>query len=131
MKDKKSDRKINALVRRMNKSIEKDELWRGCFVVRQVKKRCGKYEDNSGIWSSYLYIIIDKKTAQYGYSEWLESYSDFNAAHLWWGVNNFIVDGVKVWNEEPRPTIDNAVDYTKMPIPKNLTLIKPYGFFGM
>ena len=51
MKDKmrkKAQRKINKLVRNMNKNIHDDNLWRGRFIFRQTDAYWEKFEDGSG-----------------------------------------------------------------------------------
>ena len=117
MKNKKYDRFINTFVKKFNKSIEKDELWRGRFVLRQIRKAIF---DGS---CAYLYIAIDKKTGQFSYCDWVYVYSRdtyVSVNRLWHIINNFIINDVKVWEEDPNPYAAAPIDYTKTPVPKKL-----------
>lgn len=115
MKVKSHDRKMNKLARLFNQSIEKDELWRGRFVLRQVRKKCYRYNDGSGYESSYLYAIIDKKTGIYDL-DWFHNYSW--KSEIWRFINDFIIKTVDVWHENPQPSRETAIDYSKKPFPK-------------
>lgn len=114
MKLRKIQRKVNKIVRKLNKQIEDDELWKGRFYIRQVKRYMRPYYDRSGIDDAFLFEMYDKKTGMKQLSNRWYSYfvlKTFNK--LTWDLNNFIVDYVKVWQEDPRPNINNAIDYRK------------------
>lgn len=109
---KKIQRKVNKIVRKLNKQIEDDELWKGRFYIRQVKRYMKPYDDMSGIDDAFLFEMYDKKTGMKHLSNGWYSYfalKTFNK--LAWDLNNFIVDICKVWQEDPRPNINNAIDY--------------------
>lgn len=109
-------RKINKVVKLMNKSIEEDELWLGRFYARQKSRKVYEYEDRSGYCVFVTITIFDKKT---GFSK------DFKFDHygivlsgwkLWATMNSFIIDDCKVWEEDPRPTLATAIDYRKVKV---------------
>lgn len=111
---KKIQRKVNKIVRKLNKQIEDDELWKGRFYIRQVKRYMRPYYDRSGIDDAFLFEMYDKKTGMKQLSNGWHSYfalKTFN--RLAWDLNKFIVDYVKVWQEDPRPNINNVIDYRK------------------
>lgn len=56
-KRKKVQRKFNRIVRKFNKIIEDDDIWRGRFVIKQIKTRPIDYD----IYCFHT-ILIDKAT---------------------------------------------------------------------
>lgn len=111
---KRHQRAMNKLVREMNKSIENDSLWLGRFYVRQSEAQWVTYEDGSGAELWVTLCFIDRKTGyNYEVVDTVNYWRHFNGSHLFWKMNEFIIDRVKVWQEEPRPSIENAVDYRK------------------
>ena len=114
LKRKSYQRKINNIVRNINKMMEKDELWWGRFVVYQIRAKYHKYEDNSGISCHYCFCLYDKKTGidKKVYmvdGNWL-IYT--NGYELLEELNKFIVEDLDVWRNE-KPEEDNT-DYTKI-----------------
>lgn len=100
--------RVNKVVRAQNKSIENDNLWKGRFVVRQLQANIKQYDDNSGWYGHFVMRIYDKKTGLFR-DEIFDNY-DFERPYGWdffWFINNFIVDDVKVWEENPSPRDDN------------------------
>lgn len=98
MKDKqrkKAQRAINKNVRKMNKNIQEDNLWRGRFVFRQIDANWERFEDNSG---GILRVIIqarDLKTGKY----WDFDIDNYDRGwHLFEKANKFIVDFSGVWD---------------------------------
>lgn len=68
----------------------------------------------SGINDAFLFEMYDKKTGKKRLSNGWYSYfalKTFNG--LAWDLNNFIVEYVKVWQEDPRPNITNDINYRK------------------
>ena len=59
---KKIQRKVNKIVRKLNKQIEDDELWKGRFYIRQVKRYMKPFDDMSGVDDAFLFEMYDKKT---------------------------------------------------------------------
>ena len=112
---KKQQRKMNQLVRTMNKNIENDELWKGRFYCHQVHYApFYTYEDKSG---SVLFVtleFVDRKTGKTMLSaDDVSSWRHINEYHLWEKMNYFITTWCKVWEENPRPNKENAIDYRK------------------
>jgi hypothetical protein len=112
---------LNKKIRELNKACENDDLWRGRFVVRQVKARWEQFRDGSG---GILYVILrvyDKKTKYY--KDYPLDYFKTNP-FINWNLtmdimNTFIVDDLDVWrNEKPR---EDKVDWRKVPIPERMT----------
>ncbi len=114
LKRKSYQRKINKIVRNINKAMEKDELWRGRFVIYQTRAEYYKYADNSGIACYYCFCIYDKKTGidKKIYSEngnWLIHTNGFGLLEE---LNDFIVKDLRVWrDDDPR---EDKTDYTKI-----------------
>ena len=115
---KQYQRKFTKILRKANKLIEKDELWLGRFIVRQIGGRWENFSDGSGGILHCIVRCIDKKTRQYKdfcieYAPWLNT--------IWWKfsmdiLNTFIVEDLNVWkNGNPRQEIK---DWTKVKIPK-------------
>ena len=98
MKDKmrkKAQRKINKLVRNMNKNIHDDNLWRGRFIFRQTDAYWERFEDGSG---GILRVWIegrDLKTGLY-YGFYMDNYD--RGWHLWEHANKFIAEYSGVWD---------------------------------
>ena len=111
-KSKKVQRKMNALVRALNKSIEADDLWRGRFVVWQWNRQCRRWEDGSGVNWDAQFILYDKKTKIWKKTSYYSNYGLFY--DLAKEMNDFIIYTVDVWRKEkPREEI---IDYTDVPI---------------
>lgn len=103
---KRHQRAINGAVRKINKQIENDPLWRGRFVVRQIDADFHTFEDGSGSILTVMLRFYDKKTGitddiladSYATSMW-------GSAKLFWAMNDFIVNTCDVWsskNEHPK-----------------------------
>lgn len=97
---KKQQRKVNRVIRAVNKSIQEDSLWQGRFFVYQREANYYKFEDNSGAIMNFTLEFVDKAT---GYRA--ISYADTNQIinHLGWAMNEFIVEYAKVWEQEKSP----------------------------
>ena len=129
---KKTNLKVNNVIRNFNKTIEKDDLWRGRFYLRQVKKRFSYYDDYSGVHFNYLYEIVDKKTG-IGKKEWFGQYEilgfyGHGSWKLWCFVNDFIVKDIDVWGKENPRDPNFSKDYTRVPMLKK-EQIKYIGVF--
>lgn len=116
---RKIQHKVNRLFHALNSNLANDELWRGRFFVRQYA--APRFEISGDRTLAQLYIqyrIYDKKTRKYQ-EVFTESFElTWGGAYRFWlSVNNFIVETIKVWNEEPRPSIQTAEDWTKIEIP--------------
>lgn len=106
---RKLQRRVNAVVRRQNKALENDNLWRGRFVVRQKQAVIQEYSDKSGWYGHFVMTVYDKKTGLYKD----EIFNDWDFLHtgwkFFWFVNDFIVQDVKVWEENPSPRDEGFV----------------------
>lgn len=116
---KKQQRKINRLIRKMNKNIENDPLWKGRFCARQIlTPEWTVYEDKSGAELFVQFLFIDKKTEKvFHCADSVSSWCHWGGSKLWEKMNWFITEYCRIWyDEDPRPTIYNAVDYTQVKI---------------
>lgn len=115
LKPKKYKRLISRTLRCMNKSIEQDPLWKGRFIVRLIgtpQKRV--YEDRSGMEYFVTMRFIDKQTGIYrDHPAEVNSACMWNGSKIFWAMNNFIIQDCKVWEEDPRPSYETSIDYTK------------------
>lgn len=130
---KKVQLKVNSLVAKYNKSLMEDKLWLGRFYVRQLRRDVYKFKDGSGVVVSFLFELGDKKT---GIRDLccLDNYElhigRMDKAASGWklgaAINDFIIKKVQVWEEQPRPSLECACDYTKVaPLPQeNLNTLK-------
>ena len=57
-------RKFNWYIKKINKMMEEDNLWRGRFVVKQYWTELYKYDDNSGYNFYAAIYFVDKKTGR-------------------------------------------------------------------
>ena len=119
MNKKRHQREINRLVRQVNKSIEKDDLWHGRFCVKQVESpQWHVYEDKSGAEYFVHLKFIDKCTGRYWVqaetvNHWRGSFG--NGWRIWDRMNWFIVEYCNVW-EEPLAKVrffDDWREYNK------------------
>lgn len=111
-KRKVHQRKMNQLMRLMNKNIENDNLWKGAFQVKQIASQWYDYSDGSG---SELWVVLrftDRVTGfTWDTAETVNHWRWINGCHLWQAMNDFIVDRCKVWESDPRP---GTLEYTGM-----------------
>ena len=116
MNRKKHQRLVNKMVRSLNKAIEKDDLWRGRFICRQKEAYFLKYEDKSGAILSVFLEFYDKKTGitkEFHTTSASLSFS-FGKSELFWKMNSFITETVRVWhNENP---YEDKTDYREIKI---------------
>ena len=101
---KRDQKKINKWVRVFNKNLREDELWRGRFYIHQ---KCiyeyHTFADGSGGILGIAFSLNDRKT---GMSKEVY-FSNYDYHHLGIEMNDFIINDVKVWNENPRPSLQN------------------------
>lgn len=101
---KKHQRKMNKLVRDLNKNIELDNLWRGRFYIRQVATQWYQYSDKSGYELWVVLELRDRKTGKAKQiAETVNHWNMWHGSKLFWEMNTFIVEDVDVWSEDPRP----------------------------
>jgi hypothetical protein len=111
---KKQQRHINKLIRRMNKNIEQDSLWKGRFCARQVgSPQWTVYDDKSGAELFIHLLFIDKKTKKVMLkADTVAAWSLSNAYRLWYDMNYFITEWCETWRSGERPSEKNAIDFT-------------------
>ena len=98
---KRHQRAMNDIMRQINRNVENDPLWKGRFYVRQIASQWSEYEDKSGAELWVVLRFYDKKTCiTKEVAETVNHWRYFNGSHMWWAMNNFIVEDVKVWDEE-------------------------------
>lgn len=111
---KRHQRAMNKLVREVNRNIENDSLWLGRFYAKQIAAEWVTYEDHSGAELWVTLQFIDRKTGYtFEVANTVNHWRYFNGSYLWWAMNDFIVSKVNVWEEDPRPSLKNAIDYRK------------------
>lgn len=119
---KKNQRRANTIIKNWNTSLAEDELFLGRFYLNQIKREVYRFEDGSGAEIYFTFEIVDKKTGirkvqslsnyELHISDEKHSYGGWK---LWSFINNFIVEDVRVWNEEPRLCLSNTVDFRRVP----------------
>jgi hypothetical protein len=101
---KRHQRAMNKMMRLINENVKRDNLWQGRFCVRQVAAQWYEYEDKSGAELWVVLRFIDKKTGvTYETAETVNHWRRWGGSHLWWEMNNFIVQKTGVWEEDPKP----------------------------
>lgn len=100
---KQAHHRMNAAVREMNKVLQEDELWKGRFYIHEkFIIEIYTFDDHSGGELTIMYEMRDRKTGKTK----LICLNNYNYDyHLWLEMNNFIVDYVDVWSENPRPHV--------------------------
>jgi len=108
-------RRINQAMRIINKGIEKDELWRGRFVVRTGATNFIRDKESGGYLEVEL-LFIDKRTG-FIWKTWesVNSVCSFGGWHMWHMMNRFITEINDVWTKEGRDFLySDKTDYTKI-----------------
>lgn len=105
-------RKLNRLIRELNKNIREDDWWEGRFFVRQYSAEFYRYEDHSG-GELYVYLrFYDKKDMKYQ-----EFYGDscalchWHGSRLWMTMNHFITEISSTWKTDVSPKDQDKSDY--------------------
>ena len=126
---KKYQRKLNKVVRDINKSIEEDTLWNGRFVFHIMVTNFERFSDNSG---GMLHTIIrgyDKKSKVY--KDYRLQYVPFlrlAKADVWQIANRFITEDTDTWHNGNNPYKEAKIDYTKIKIDDNIWSFKYYPY---
>ena len=101
---------IKDAINKINKNIYNDDLWLGRFEMILNKIRFQRFEDWSGYTALIEITLLDKRTNLIK-KEYV-SYSEiFLESHLWKFMNDFIVETVKVWQEDPRPQLGQTQNF--------------------
>lgn len=94
-------RALNRAIRAFNKSLEKDDLWCGRFMVRQYDSpQWRRYEDGSGAELWVKLKFIDRATGRYyvgahSVNEWIFG----GGSRVWYLMNWLITEHWDVWKE--------------------------------
>ena len=96
-------RRMNRAMRDLNKNIEEDNLWRGRFYVHQIARQRHVYEDGSGMELWVTLELVDRKTGRTKQMFESVNYWTSFCSRLFWEMNEFIINDVDVWSEDPRP----------------------------
>ena len=117
---KRAQAKVNKSVRKLNRNIANDSLWRGRFVIRQVDSRWECFEDGSGGELFAWVEIRDLKTGLYmGFCV-----NNYNPGwELWERSNKFIAEYSGVWNNIDEVKNDKT-DWSKVKWVPKLKLFK-------
>jgi hypothetical protein len=113
---KEQQRCMNSYVRRVNKSIQEDYLWRSRFFIRQYRV-CNiyRFEDGSGTCMFVQLRIYDKRDNKY--IDTYGSISDFcygNGHRLWYIMNSAITEHFHVWRETDYNPYQDMTDYRQI-----------------
>ena len=101
---------IKEAVNKINNNVYNDDLWLGRFEMILNKIRFQRFEDWSGYTALIEITLFDKRT-NLTKKEYV-SYSEiFLESHLWKFMNDFIVETVKVWQEDPRPQLGQTQNF--------------------
>ena len=104
---------FNKLMKKFNKNIENNKLFKGRFVVHQMYSDFDRFDDNSGGLLYTVIRFIDKKTGYY--KDYDLVYAPYLNSYKFWELSNiFITEEAKVW-EYSNPYKDNT-DYRKVKI---------------
>ena len=116
---KRHQRAMNKLVRSFNKAIEKDDLWCGRFIIKQVRSpQWRQYDDGSGAELFVHLKFIDSCTGQYYIAaDQVNCWRGLraNGLELWRKLNWLITEHWGIWNEQParERDFDAWCDYNK------------------
>ena len=104
---RKLQKKVNKFIRNENSLFEKDTLWQGRFVIRQIAANIKQFEDKSGWYGTFVLRIYDKKTGIY--EDKIFNNYEISSWFMFSWINSFIIDIVKVWEENPSPRDANFI----------------------
>ena len=101
---------IKEAINKINNNVYNDDLWLGRFEIKLDKIRYQRFEDWSGYTTLTEVTLIDKGTnlTKKEYVRYSEIFLD---SYFWRLMNDFIVETVKVWEENPRPQLGKTKDY--------------------
>lgn len=94
---KKHQRKVNQIIKRINKQMIDDNEFLGCFSVKQINKRISKEDGLTYIMYEFLFEFHNnpKKNKIVYLNRW-DAYSE-TGSYLYYEMNKFIVDHCKYW----------------------------------
>lgn len=124
-------RKLNKRIRALNKNIENDDLWRGRFVFLQMRTDWYEFEDKSGGELRVIIRAYDRRTGYYkdyimDYAPWLHSFDWHLSVDV---ANAFITNDALVWQADPRPSLENVIDYRQIPLDREKVKAGPFNWY--
>lgn len=131
---KKIQRCLNSHVKRCNKNIKDDFLWRERFFIRQVEYASfNKFEDNSGGELFVTLRFYDKKTMKYIDTVGYASNLCFGHGSVYYLMNKVITEKFDTWKDND--PYEDRIDYRSIPndwVVKNAEpLNKEYNYFNI
>lgn len=115
-KVKKYQRYVNKEIRNINKAIEKDNLWRGRFIIHQIESFFVPFSDKGGT----LYLVLEIIDKSNGLKR-LCFTNHFSIDYIGATLNEFIISEyhADAWNRRKEPNKINpykdTIDYTSIP----------------
>ena len=86
-------RKIVSCIKKMNKNLRDDPLWKGRFVVHCDNFFHVSYTDGSGNYAIVYLTILDKEKKLLSNKRFDDlDFTMFNGYHFWEWVNQFVCD---------------------------------------
>jgi hypothetical protein len=114
LKRKKIQRHINIVLRAMNRNLENDPLWLGRFYAHQEQIMYEMSEDGSYCYARVIVKLTDRKTGKFAFHYFHKEDFMGSTWRIWEAMNKFIVEYCKVWEEDPRPSVEDPWDYRKV-----------------
>ena len=114
-------RKFMRFVREMNKSIAKDEAWKGRFECAPVDIQYVPFADNSGVEMVVTLAFYDKATKNYAFSrECATWYCNFG--RLWLAMNQFITEFINTaaWRDEVKDYTKERINWNQIAAMRNV-----------
>lgn len=114
---KAAQHELNKLVREVNRSIEKDDLWNGRYYITQASGEWSPFDDGSGGMLYVTLVCVDKKdgTLLPMFWDYLPGFVG-NRWKLFVFMNDFIVKYTDTWQNGNDPYKEKGkIDYTKWP----------------
>lgn len=113
---KKAQRELNKIIREVNTAIEKDDLWNGRFYIDQISSLWHEYEDKSGGEIFAILVCVDKKNGQfYPYAYHFLPNFKLSRGHLFWFMNEFIVEVSDTYKNGNNPYKEKHISYINTP----------------
>lgn len=125
---KKYQKQLTRTLRKTNKTIRNDDLWRGRFYLMQRSSDWHEFEDGSGGYIMATIRAYDHKTGKYldhfmNYAPYLT----IERLDLLVFLNRFIIDHVDAWHkDDPR---SDTTDYRQLEYMQNDR--RPVDYFGI
>ena len=102
---KRHQRALNREIRAFNKSLERDDLWLGRFVVRQIDSpQMVRYADGSAVDLYVKLVFIDRATGRTYKTGYVTAWglTKWDGYEIWRKMNWLITEEWPVWDELDR-----------------------------